>query len=255
MFWRYREDRSDDGVPVPAGRIIEDHYRACDAVVGEALRDANGETLVIVLSDHGMKSFRRGVHLNTWLHDQGLLALRGGIEPGDEAGDLLRAVDWERTRAYALGLSGIYLNVRGREGKGIVRPDEVDGLATRIVDALTGLPDPKLDRRAVRRVLTRAQLYRGPFADESPDLVVDFADGYRVSWGTALGGVPAGQFEDNLKKWSGDHLMDPSLVPGVLFMNRAFHGVTPSLLDMAPTILSALGVPSGSPLEGESLLT
>jgi hypothetical protein len=120
---------------------------------------------------------------------------------------------------------------------------------------LTGLPDPKLDRRAVRRVLTRAQLYRGPFADESPDLVVDFADGYRVSWGTALGGVPAGQFEDNLKKWSGDHLMDPSLVPGVLFMNRAFHGVTPSLLDMAPTILSALGVPSGSPLEGESLLT
>jgi hypothetical protein len=102
-------------------------------------------------------------------------------------------------------------------------------------------------------VLTRSQLYSGPYAEESPDLVVNFADGYRVSWGTALGAIPLGHFEDNVKKWSGDHLMDPSLVPGVLFMNRPFRGEGAGLADLAPTILAALGVPSGPDMEGASL--
>jgi hypothetical protein len=120
---------------------------------------------------------------------------------------------------------------------------------------LVGLVDGEGGAAPVRSVATREELYRGPYAHESPDLVVNFADGYRVSWGTALGAVPQGQFEDNVKKWSGDHLMDPALVPGVLFMNRGFRGDGASLLDLAPTILAALGTPSGSAMEGGSLLT
>ena len=81
---------------------------------------------------------------------------------------------------------------------------------------------------------------RASYADESPDLMVHFAAGYRASWSTALGGIPAGHFEDNDKKWAGDHIIDPSLVPGVLFMNRPF-GDGARLLDMAPTILLGAG--------------
>ena len=102
--------------------------------------------------------------------------------------------------------------------------------------------------------MTRDEVHTGPYAAESPDLMVNFADGYRVSWGTALGAVPEGLFEDNVKKWSGDHLMDPALVPGVLFMSRPFRGEGAELADLAPTILGALGVPRGPEMEGESLL-
>lgn len=256
MFWRFR----DAGHPAGRGggpgmaRVIEEHYRACDAIVGEALRHADDRTLLIVLSDHGMSDFRRGVHLNTWLHDRGLLALREGVAPGEEAGDLLRGVEWGRTTAYALGLGGIYLNLKGREAQGNVEAAEAEAVKAAIVEGLTGLGDPKTGQAAIRSVLAREAVYRGPYAAEAPDLIVNFAEGYRVSWGTALGAVPAGQFEDNAKKWSGDHLVDPALVPGVLFMNRPFRGEAADLVDLAPTILAALGVPKGPAMEGGSLL-
>lgn len=243
MFWRAGAD------------IVAEHYRACDALIGRALEYVDDQTLLVVLSDHGMNSFERGFHLNTWLHDQGLLALQRGITPGAEAGDFLRAVDWSRTKAYALGLSGIYLNRRGREAQGIVEAHEAERLQTQLSKALTGLGDPVRERVAIRSVMTRAQLYAGPYAAEAPDLLVNYNSGYRVSWATSLGGIPAAQFEDNVKKWSGDHLLDPALVPGVLFLNRPFQHERPGLTDLAPTILAALGVPPGEAMEGGDLLS
>lgn len=257
MFWRFRES----GHPAIRGNVtremahvIEEHYRACDAIVGKALEYAGDQTLVIVLSDHGMNSFQRGVHLNTWLLDNGLLALQRGVKPGEEAGDFLRSVDWGRTKAYALGLGGIYLNLKGREERGIVEAGEAGAVKAAIVAGLVGLGDPGKGKLAVRSVLTREQIYAGPYAHESPDLLVNFDEGYRVSWATALGGVPEGHFQDNERKWSGDHIIDPILVPGILCMNRAFRAERASLVDLGPTILACLGVPKGPAMEGDSLL-
>ncbi|MFQ5689200.1 MAG: alkaline phosphatase family protein [Gemmatimonadota bacterium] len=258
MFWRFTETDhpANDGAEPPSEmrRVIEDHYRKCDAIVSRTLEAVDDETLFIVLSDHGFGSFQRGVHLNSWLHSHGFLALEPGVEPGPEAGDMLRAVDWGRTRAYALGLGSIYLNRKGREAEGIVAGDEVEELSEGIRRGLTGLRDEERGRVAIRGVATRHEVYSGPYASESPDLVVSFARGYRVSWDTALGGVPAGQLEDNRKRWGGDHIVDPGLVPGVLFMNRPFRGESASLVDLAPTVLDALGVEKGADMEGNTLL-
>jgi predicted AlkP superfamily phosphohydrolase/phosphomutase len=238
---------------VELARVIEEHYRRCDVVVGQALAHADDRTLVIVLSDHGFSSFRRGVHL-TWLHDHGFLALKPGVRPSEEAGDFLRHVDWSRTKAYALGLGSIYLNRRSRETEGVVSPGDAPGVAESIARGLTGLVDPERGTVAVRAVVGREAVYSGAYAAESPDLVVCFAAGYRVSWVTALGGVPEGHFDDNVKRWGGDHIVDPSLVPGILFMNRAFRGRGARLVDLAPTILGALGVAKGAAMEGEALI-
>jgi predicted AlkP superfamily phosphohydrolase/phosphomutase len=257
MFWRFGEagHPANHGDEAPAmARVIEEHYRACDTIVGTALHYADEHTLLIVLSDHGMNSFQRGVHLNTWLHDQGWLALRNGVRPSHDTGDFFQQVDWSRTQAYALGMGGVYLNRKGREARGIIEASQVDAVKAAIASGLTGLCDSERGKIAVRSVVTREQIYTGPYADESPDLLVNFAQGYRVSWATALGGVPAGHFEDNAKKWGGDHIIDPCLIPGVLFMNRPFHEQNVSLLDMAPTILAALGVPRGAAMEGRSRL-
>ncbi len=254
MFWRSDENGHRGPALPEAPQVIKEHYRRCDAIVGKALQYADDQTLFITLSDHGMNSFERGVHLNTWLHDNGLLTLKTGCQPGDDAGDFFRSVDWSRTKAYALGLSGIYFNLKGREEKGIVDANEAEALKTSIAQELTGMPDPVRGKRAVRSVMTREQVYSGAFAHESPDLLVNFSEGYRVSWATTLGGMAEGYFEDNQKKWCGDHIIDPCLVPGVLFMNRPYHGEEASLTDMAPTILEALGVPKGQAMEGDSLL-
>jgi len=257
MFWRFGEaEHPANNGPVPdeMKRVIADHYRRCDSIVGRALEHGEDDTLFIVLSDHGFNSFQRGVHLNTWLHDQGLLALKSGLQPSEEAGDFLRNVDWSRTKAYALGLGDIYLNLEGREAEGMVDADEAVGLKASIAEGLSGLVDAQRGQVAIRGVAPREEIYSGPFASESPDLLVNFSPGYRASWSTSLGGIPAGHFEDNVKKWGGDHVVDPCLVPGVLFMSQGF-AEGARMVDLAPTVLSALGVPPGDAMEGRSLLT
>jgi len=257
LFWRFREPDHPANRPGDAGRFentIEEHYRRCDAVVERVLARADQETLVIVLSDHGFTTFRRGVHLNGWLREQGLLTLKHGVEPG-EAGEFFRGVDWSRTKAYALGLGGIYLNCRLREGEGILSAEDADRTAVEIQRALPGLRDPKTGAAPVRGVRRKEEIYSGSFAAEAPDLLALFERGYRASWTTGLGGIGAGILEDNTRRWGGDHIVDPALVPGVLFMNRPFRSASPSLVDLAPTILAAFGVPRGANMEGTDLLS
>ncbi len=258
LFWRFRDPghASLGGAkPDPMwSRVIEDQYRRGDAMVGLALEHADGDTLVVALSDHGFGPYRREVHLNAWLREQGLLALRPGLEPGESAGDLLTGIDWSKTRAYALGLGGIYLNLQGRERDGLVTVDEAPRLKESIAARLVEVVDPTTGARSIRRVPTREELYHGPYVAEAPDLNVHFASGYRASSSTSMGGVAAAVIEDNTSKWSGDHIVDPDLVPGVLFMNRPFRGDQARLIDLAPTILKALGVAVPSVMEGSSLL-
>ncbi|HMN10500.1 MAG TPA: alkaline phosphatase family protein [Gemmatimonadaceae bacterium] len=257
MFWRFREPGHPANTEPPArlrelSRAIEEHYRRCDAAVGVAMEAMDDETLFLVVSDHGFTSFQRGVNLNNWLHEQELLVLRGGGTPGAATGDFLREVDWGRTRAYALGLGSIYLNVAGRERDGIVPAGESEGLADRIAAALAGLRDGERGTVAVLRGRTRRELYRGARAAESPDVVVDFNAGYRVSWGTALGGFGDGVFENNTRKWGGDHIVAPELVAGVIFSNRALDTEGIGMIDLAPSILHALGARRLGAHEGES---
>jgi predicted AlkP superfamily phosphohydrolase/phosphomutase len=260
LFWRFREGdhpANHGKPPYPDfAHVIDDAYRRCDVIVGKALEHSDDQTLLIALSDHGFNSFQRGVHLNKLLLDNGFLTLKAGIEPGEAAGDMLRQVDWTRTRAYAIGLSGIYLNLKGREAQGIVPDEDKSSVKSALCQGLSGLLDPERAKTvAIRRVQPREAVYHGAYLEEAPDLAVDFAPGYRVSWSSSMGGIALSQFEDNIKKWSGDHIIDPECVPGVLFMNRPFRGLGARLLDLAPTILAALGVPQGRAMEGESLLS
>jgi predicted AlkP superfamily phosphohydrolase/phosphomutase len=257
MFWRFTEPEhpANFGKDVSEyANVIEEHYRDCDTIVGKAMQHIDNDTLFITLSDHGMNSFQRGLNMNTWLHNNGYLALKKGFQPG-ESGDFFENVDWDRTKAYSIGLGCIFLNLEGRESNGIVKMDESESVREGIVSGLTGLVDPDRGTEAVRSVARREQIYSGPYVDEAPDLVVNFSAGYRVSWDTPLGGVPQGIFADNTKKWGGDHVIDPALSPGVLFMNKKFNAQSPSLVDLAPTILGALNVQKGAEMEGSDLIS
>lgn len=259
LFWRFCEPDHPANRTRRAGgdfaHVIEETYRHCDDVVGRVLPYVDASTLLIVLSDHGFGSFRRGVNLNTALYEAGLLKLQDGSRPGEETAEgMLRQVDWSATQAYALGLGSVYLNRKGREGQGIVGVEEATQVARRVQAALTGLVDAETGRIAVRSVVMRGEVYAGECLEQAPDLLVNFAPGYRASWSTALGGVPAHVCEDNVRPWSGDHIIDPVLAPGVLFMNRPFRTKQANLLDLAPTILAAFDVPKGPAMEGASLL-
>jgi predicted AlkP superfamily phosphohydrolase/phosphomutase len=253
MFYRYlRPDGSQDGTSAAehAG-AIEQMYIKMDNLVGLASQYVDEKTVLFVLSDHGFCSFRRGINLNSWLRDNGYLALEDGA---NESGPYFRGVDWQRTKAYAVGLAGLYLNVKGREAGGIVAPgEEAEVLKRELIQRLANLFDGERNEVGIRTVYATSDLYKGPYAAEAPDLIVGYNDGYRTSWDAAVGRVAANVFEDNDKAWSGDHCVDPTLVPGVFFSNRRVEAENPGIEDMAPTALRLFGLEPPRWMEGKPL--
>jgi predicted AlkP superfamily phosphohydrolase/phosphomutase len=215
------------------------------------MKKIDDNTVLLVLSDHGFAPFRRAVHLNTWLRQHGYLRLKENREEGRGYG---QDIDWAQTRAYALGIGGVYLNLKGREPQGVVEPgEEAKKLSAAIAAELQTLTDAKTGQPVVRRAYRAEEVYKGPEAAQAPDLLIGFERGYRASWQTALGGVPRELIEDNTKKWSGDHIVDPELVPGILLVNRALSLDKPHLADIAPTILKLVGAAVPDAVDGRVL--
>lgn len=243
MFWKYTDPLHplyEDVAAQKYKNVIRDWYRKADNILGDAMKKLNETDTVIVLSDHGFNSFRRAVHVNAWLKQNGYLALK---DPAAAEGrELLADIDWPKTRAYALGFGAIYINQKGRERDGIVEPGEkTDLLKKEIAQKIALWNDEKYNKKVVNNIYFKEDIFSGKENDVFPDLYAGFNIGYRASWQTALGGVPGPLIEDNLKKWSGDHLFDPVLVPGVVFSNRRITKKYPCIRDISPTILKAAG--------------
>ncbi len=255
MFWRDidRSHPARSKHPVPDGRdVIEDLYKRMDDLVGRTMAKCRREdTLLMVISDHGFNSFRRGVDLNRWLEENGYLKFHKGRR--DE--EFLAGVDWSQTRAFALGLSGIFINWKDKYAQGIVEPGDVaERLRDEIAQRLTSLIDPQTGASAVKRTYVASKVYRGPYRENAPDLIPGYQRGYRASWETAIGRTTDSVFHDNTKAWSGDHGIDPSLIPGVLFCNRPVVGDNCRLMDIGPTVLSLFGVPIPEHMDGKVLV-
>lgn len=252
MFWRYLDERNPAHrreVPAEHRHAIRALYQKNDALVGEVLRSLTPKDVLMVISDHGFSAFRRGVNLNAWLLREGYLTLKDGCDGSTE---WLRDVDWAKTRAYCLGLSGMFLNLRGREQSGIVVPgDEAAALKAEIIAKLAGLHDAAEDDIGVREAFDTAVIYDGPYRENAPDLIIGYNAGYRTSWDCATGMVSGPVFENNTKAWSGDHCIDPRLVPGVMFCNRRVEATGDlSIVDIAPTALRLFGIQPPPHMDG-----
>jgi len=243
MFWRYTDPEHplyEKDAPEEYKQLIRSWYIKMDTVLGDVMRSINKDDTLIVLSDHGFDTFRRAAHVNTWLRENGYLVLKD--KEAVSGGDLLVDIDWSGTKAYAIGFGSIYINQRGREASGIVPPGkETEDLKNEISRKLKTWYDEKYQQPVVHDVYSREEIFWGPFADRTPDLYIGFNIGYRASWQTALGAAPEDLIEDNLKKWSGTHLCDPSLIPGIFFTNRKVVQEKAKMYDVTPTILKAVG--------------
>lgn len=253
MFWRYIDPQHPAGKG-QGGRecraAIEEMYQRMDELVGRTMDACDDpDTVLMVISDHGFGPFRRGIDLNYWLEQNGYLKLK----PDGRGRKYLAGIDWSQTKAYCLGLAGIWLNVRGREANGIVPPEQATALRDELCRGLTGLVDEAGGQVAISRVFQPEQVYQGPYKSESPDLIIGYNRGYRVCWEAAIGQPTDQLFHDNTKAWSGDHCIDPKLVPGVLFCNRKIGTEKPHLTDIGPTTLDLFGLKVPAFMDGRPL--
>ena len=223
-------------------------------MIGKALDALGPDDLFLVCSDHGFQSFRKQMHVNNWLVEEGYIALKPGLSPSQSA--LLGFVDWSKTRAYSLGMGFVYVNLEGREPLGIVPVGERDALLQELVAKLEAATDAETGAKYFNAVYRTDEIHSGEHVDLEGDLILGFAPPYRVSWSSSAGGlnitqdengltVPGAMVTDNESTWSGGHVsMAVPDVAGVFLCNRPVtvpeSGVRS--LHLAPTILERLGV-------------
>jgi predicted AlkP superfamily phosphohydrolase/phosphomutase len=244
MMWRTMDPGHpayDPEVHAKYTDVIPQIIERFDEIVGLTLRKMGDNTTLIVMSDHGFASWRRAMNLNTWLKEEGYLALKDPFLKDDPG--LLLNVDWENTRAYGMGLNSLYVNLRGRERDGIVDPSEKRALLEEIAGKLLEAVDPSTGLRAVTKAYIAEDAYKNRgYLDIGPDMIVGYAKEMRCSNASALGEVPAEVFVDNTEEWSADHCMDHEAVPGVLFTSRPLKKPAPSLQNLAAAILAEFGI-------------
>ncbi len=252
---------TEEGAKKWGGSILM-AYQMMDGIVGDTMKKLPPDAKLIVVSDHGFASFRRGMNYNTWLVTNGYMVLNGqeaGRKNLEELfsgqGKFFTNVDWSKTRAYYLGLGGIYINLKGREAKGIVDPKDSAALVAEIKAKLEAFVDDKTGEKPVAHVFTRDEAYGVYDPLLIPEMIPSNNRGYRVGWQDSLGGIGTSIVEDNTQVWSGDHCsVYPPLVNGILFSNFKLNPTDAYMGDIMPTVLEMYKVAPPEKLDGKSLL-
>lgn len=269
MFWHHFDTAHPLHDPAKAAKgqaIMLEAYQLMDSIVGDVMKTLDENKRLFVISDHGFQPFRRSVNYNTWLAKNGLLASELG-DPDDlmkledlfgpqAKGRFWPHVDWSKTKAYAFGLGGIYINLKGRENFGSVEPgEEYEQVRRQIIEGMQDYVDPETGERPVFKVYTREESYVGYDPDEMPDLRAANSSGYRCSWQSSLCAIPPEIINMNAKRWSGDHCSyEPSITKGIFFSSQKVARNNPNLLDFFPTVLELFGYDVPGDRDGKSLI-
>ncbi len=235
-------------------------YRKMDEIIGTIQELMDSSTTLLVVSDHGFHSWRKGFNTNTWLVENGFMKLKGqegqNLESLYSEESFFPNVDWERTQAYSLGLGQIYVNLKGREKHGQIyqTSSDYDTLLERISAGLEHFLDPDTGKRVIEKVYRGKDIFHGDQTRDAADLQIAFRPNYRTSWQTTLGAVPAGIVVANMKKWSGDHCAsDPADTKGILLCSRRLSAGDITITDIAPTVLRYFDITIPGQMDGKAV--
>jgi predicted AlkP superfamily phosphohydrolase/phosphomutase len=238
MMWRNHDPNHPGHTEEAAkhkGTIVK-LYNEMDKLVGHVMERIPKDSTLIVMSDHGFSPFYKKFNLNTWLAQNDFMNLRR--QDNIDQYEVFGNVNWRKTKAYGVGINGLYVNMRGREGRGIVRAGaDYDDLTKELTAKLLAERDPETGEQVVSHVYPSREHYHGRNLEHAPDIIVGYNVGYRNSDESALGNFNQQVLRPNMSKWSGDHCMAPEHIPGIVAANKQLAVDDPTLSDFAATIL------------------
>ena len=246
FFWKYVDESHPEYEKNEFTEKVKKYYQKMDAIISKFLENVDlEETLFILLSDHGFCPVHSEVLVNCLLHKQGFLK-----------GDVKGEIDVENSVAVAYEYGDIWLNLKGREPQGKIKPEEYEEILQKIKKNLEKI---EVDGQKVVKYVATRDVYWGAYVEEAPDLIILFNSGWQASRSKSKE-YKAQKCIVKSQKWSGGHdgTHDPKDVPGVLALLgpgvSSGLKVKVDLYDLAPTILKALGVPVPSYMDGTPLI-
>lgn len=255
MFWALNDKEHPYYHPEESRKfayITDEMYRKFDRVLGKAMKNIDPGIPLLLMSDHGFGPFRREVNINNWLVKEGYLKM--SVDGGGEEISILGYADWPASKAYALGLNGLYLNLKGREKEGAVGPQERRRLLDEIKAKLETITDPQNGNKVISCAYISEDNFSKNFIDRAPDIILGFDRGYRINDESALGTLSREMISDNMSWWSGDHCVDPKKVPASFISNFKIQNPVPNMQDVAPTILKYFGIATPAQMTGKALI-
>ncbi|MCP4231469.1 MAG: hypothetical protein GY771_15155 [bacterium] len=254
MLWRTMDTdhpQYDPNAPPDVKNGVRHYYEAMNRALEQVIARTDDKTTVMIMSDHGFAPFYKEFNVNSWLLDNGYLTLS---DPELRDREYFEGVDWSLTQAYNVGLNSLYLNIKGREGDGVISQSSVQPLAEEIAAELETIVDPENGKSIFSKAYVANNEYKKEHPDRAPDIVLGFNRGYRISDGSALGEFPEQHLVLREDPWAADHCVDPATVPGTLMINREIGGKTPKLYDLAPTIMKVFGLEPDERMTGKPLI-
>lgn len=239
-FWKYMDPLHPKHVPGNKFlNAIRDYYRFVDTQIGLLLEAVDDNTAVLIVSDHGAKRMDGGIVFNEWLRREGYLVLKDepqGITPFGKVN-----VDWDKTKAWGEGgyYGRLFMNVQGREPRGIVPAAQVEAVRDELMGKLEGITDDKGKHIGTTAYKPEA-VYR-TVRNVPPDLIVYFGDLYWRSIGS-LGYNSVHTFDNDSGPDDANHAQFGMMIvhePGVSGSRQANSA---QIYDVAPTVLNLMGV-------------
>ena len=248
-FWKYFDETHPKYQPNSEyGNAIYEYYKYIDKEIGETLSLVDGDTLVMVVSDHGAKKMDGGIRINQWLINNGYLKL---VKYPSEATPFNKLeIDWENTTAWGEGgyYGRLFMNVKGREPKGLVAKQNYEHVRNELIEGIKRIKDEN-GRDINTRVFKPEEIY-SECAGIPPDLIVYFGDLYWRSIGSVGGSKTIWADENDTGPDDANHAQH-----GIFIMSDSHtkqekrNGL--HLMDVAPTILNYMGIEVPDNMEGK----
>ncbi len=233
--------------------LIDELYVAMDREVKKVLTNAGKECAIIAVSDHGFAPFYYKVNINNWLAENGFLQTKN--KELNSHFSIFDNVNWSESKAYSVGLNGLYLNLKEREANGIVTGQQKRKLLEEIKARLESWVDPLTQERVINNAYISEDIFSKNCLDRAPDIILGFNRKFRIDDNSALGSFNEATVSENRNWWSGDHCLDPLVVPATFLSSFAINKKVPAIIDITPTILKFFGIQTNNKdLKGKSLI-
>jgi predicted AlkP superfamily phosphohydrolase/phosphomutase len=256
----------------PVAKQTRAIYQQLDDGLAKLLERTTDKDLVIFMSDHGHQACTRCATMDRVLQHLGYLQFGKGSfafnlirwGPGRRIArriyDLLKLhgkisipaspIEWSKTRAYTSVVStgeGVSVNLKGREPGGIVDPKDYETVREEVKAQLEAFRDPVNGKSPIAKIYRKEEILSGKFLDTAPDLLLVPAPFYSLTHAK-------GMVED--ADWlSGDHRIEGVIIATGPEVKAGPLQETAELIDLGPTSLAALGVPSAIDRDGKVLKT